>query len=424
MEIQVLRRYVVSSCVAAAMLAGCGGSQLSAPGPKPIPQTEMLMPQALQRPSVTQYRSLYSFKGTRDGETPTAGLTALNGTLYGTTPAGGKGYHGGYGTVFSMSPSGKEQVLHRFYGVGDGKFPSGDLVAYNGMLYGTTRTGIGGARWGTVFEINPSGGERVLYRFKGAPDGEGPSGKLFVLNGTLYGTTTSGGTVSEYCSRDGCGTVYSLSTSGSEHIIYRFTAESSGQSNGIAPISGVIAVGNRLYGITEEGGQFNEGVLFAVTLSGKESVVFSFGTGGSSGIFKPNGSLTSIGNELYGVTTEGGKRYLGSIYEVNAKGVAHLLYSFGTETLLGYNPEAGLCYRNGWLYGTSSSGGYSDSGTIFRVRASGTKSQVLYDFAGGLYGETPTSEVTFLTGMLYGTTELGGSSRKCPSCGTAWQLRL
>ena len=74
-------RYVLSSCVAIAILAGCGGSQLSAPGPMPIPQTELLLSQVLQKPSVTQYRSLYSFKGTRDGETPTAGLTALNVTL-------------------------------------------------------------------------------------------------------------------------------------------------------------------------------------------------------------------------------------------------------------------------------------------------------------------------------------------------------
>jgi uncharacterized repeat protein (TIGR03803 family) len=403
------------------LFAGCGRAQLP-PAAEAPPQASA---DTADRTAVTQYRSIYSFKGTKDGESPKTGLTALDGTLFGTTPRGGKGYHGGYGIVFGVSTSGKEQVLHRFYGVGDGKFPSGDLVAYNGMLYGETQTGTGGAKRGTVFEIGPSGGEHVLYRFKGAPDGDGPSGKLLVLDGTLYGTTESGGTTSEYCNRGGCGTVFSLSPSGSEHVIYRFSAQSEEHNNGTAPIGGVIAVGNRLYGLAGSGGQYDEGALFAVTLSGKGKLVFSFGAGGSSGIFRPLGELTSIGNELYGVTNEGGTRSLGSVYEVNATdGAGRLLYSFGTKNLLGDDPEGGLYYRNGWLYGVSDSGGYSDRGTIYRVRPSGTKSEVLYEFAGPPDGESPEGAVTSLQGIFYGTTETGGSAGKCGECGTVWQLKL
>lgn len=94
-----------------------------------------------------------------------------------------------------------ESVLYRFKGYThrDGQDPAAGLVALNGVFYGTTAAG-GGAKGckypdkcGTVYRITPTGEEHVLYRFKGAPDGWFPLANLLAMDGSLYGTTADGG---------------------------------------------------------------------------------------------------------------------------------------------------------------------------------------------------------------------------------------
>jgi uncharacterized repeat protein (TIGR03803 family) len=108
---------------------------------------------------------------------------------------------GGCGTVFSITPSGKEKVLYRFSGP-DGAYPDVTLLNVNGILYGTTFFG-GAYNEGTVFSITRSGHETVLYGFKDNPDGSYPQSGLSYVNGTFYGTTQKGGTYYD-------GTVYSI----------------------------------------------------------------------------------------------------------------------------------------------------------------------------------------------------------------------
>jgi uncharacterized repeat protein (TIGR03803 family) len=144
---------------------------------------------------------LYSFKGgLGDGENPTqAALLDVNGTLYGTTKRGGA-YN--RGTLFSITTSGKETVIHSFGGSVDGVYPYGGLIDVNGTLYGTTSNGGSiscGVRYGdihgcgTVFKTTTSGQEAVLHSFGAPKDGKYPYGGLIDVNGTLYGTTTAGG---------------------------------------------------------------------------------------------------------------------------------------------------------------------------------------------------------------------------------------
>lgn len=82
-------------------------------------------------------------------------------------------------------------VLYSFGGGSDGEHPNSSLVNLSGTLYGTTLAGGGG---GTVFSITSSGTENVLYRFngRGHPNGSQPNG-LFDVDGTLYGTAADGG---------------------------------------------------------------------------------------------------------------------------------------------------------------------------------------------------------------------------------------
>jgi uncharacterized repeat protein (TIGR03803 family) len=114
----LLSRYALSSCAAAAMLTGCGGSQLPVRAPGATPQGHEMAAHA----NSTNYRIVYSFLGSPDGGSPTARLIDVGGTLYGTTSQGGSYKYGacgtsnffGCGTVFSVTTGGTEKVLHNF----------------------------------------------------------------------------------------------------------------------------------------------------------------------------------------------------------------------------------------------------------------------------------------------------------------------
>ncbi|HYL26277.1 MAG TPA: choice-of-anchor tandem repeat GloVer-containing protein, partial [Candidatus Nitrosotalea sp.] len=184
-----------------------------------------------------------------DARSPLAGLVNVKGALYGTTVQGGK-Y--GLGAVFRISASGAETVVYSFSGGPDGSYPHARLIDANGTLYGTTYyggSGCGGAGCGTVYSVTTDGHETVLYTFRGGSDGSYPVAGLVFLNGTLYGTTAWGG--NSNCKGYGCGTVYSVSASGVEQVLHRF----SGGRDGAAPEADLVAVNGTLYGTTSGAGR-------------------------------------------------------------------------------------------------------------------------------------------------------------------------
>src|SRR5271165_2453754 len=142
----------VSRIVLAAFLAGCSHGSFAPPlqpgGLYGGAQTRVAL-----EPNAKGYGVIYSFQNGSDGAYPYAGLTALNGDLYGTTYGGGA--TSGWGTVFKVSTSGAEQVLYQFQAGNDGAHPYDGLVALNGTFYGTTAQG-GTSGSGTVFSITPT----------------------------------------------------------------------------------------------------------------------------------------------------------------------------------------------------------------------------------------------------------------------------
>ncbi len=90
--------------------------------------------------STNSYRVLHRFGGDPDGVTPYSGLLDVNGTLYGTTLAGGKSFPGG--TVYRTSTTRRGRILHRFKGDPDGEVPYSTLIDVDGTLYGTTAGGV------------------------------------------------------------------------------------------------------------------------------------------------------------------------------------------------------------------------------------------------------------------------------------------
>jgi uncharacterized repeat protein (TIGR03803 family) len=146
---------------------------------------------------------LHSFTGGADGEYPLAAPIVVNGILYGTTSGIG-GLTPNDGTVFALSTSGGTlTTLHTFTGgTADGENPYAGLTFLNGTLYGTTEFG-GTENGGTIFKVSPSGGSYgVLHSFTGS-DGAFPEAPLTVLNGALYGTVFQGG-------KYGVGTIFEL----------------------------------------------------------------------------------------------------------------------------------------------------------------------------------------------------------------------
>ena len=198
------------------------------------------------------YKVLYDFcslQNCADGTTPLAPVVRdTKGNLYGTA-----------GNVFKLTQKGKETVLYTFTGEADGGAPYGGLVRDSaGNLYGTTEYGGDlscdpSYGCGTVFKVDAKGKETVLHSFKGGTDGMRPyAGLIRDTAGNLYGTTEFGGSTKS-CSVSGwgCGTVFKLTKTGKEIVLYTFA----GGADSFMPEGGLVmdAKGN-LYGTTYGGG--------------------------------------------------------------------------------------------------------------------------------------------------------------------------
>jgi len=290
---------------------------------------------------------------------PISRIAANDGTLYGTTAAGGSANSC---TVFKIDPTGTESVLYSFTGGADGKAPyAGPVLDGPGNLYGTTQLG-GASNFGTAFKIDTAGVETVLHSFTGDADGGIPLAPLFwdFTSGNLYGTTTTGGA--------GYGTVFQIDAAGTLTVLYTFQ----GAADGGHPIGGLIRdnAGN-LYGTTNGGGLPNScsggsvgcGVVFKVDPSGTETVLYTFTGGADGGQPKAGLAMDSAGN-LYGTTATGGTADTGVVFELNKAGVETLLYAFGSG---GGAPSGDVVLdSSGNLYGTANSGG-SGYGTAFKL---------------------------------------------------------
>lgn len=330
---------------------------------------------------------LYAFQGGSDGANPASELFADSaGDVYGTTEfGGGTGCGGnGCGTFFVLTTSGQEQIVS-FQGGEDGAFPMAGMVAPNSeYAFGTTSqgggTGCGGSGCGTVFKISQSGVESVVHPFKGGKDGSDPIAALIAdKKGNLYGTTLSGGGTG--CHSKGCGTVFEITKSGKEMVLYRFT----GGKDGGEPAGRLLLDSNGVEGTTIAGGAHSVGTVFSVDSTGKEKVVYSF-AGGNDGA-APNAGLlpcTSTCNFVFGTTEFGGGSDCGgdgcgTIFEIDSSGKEKILYSF-TDSSDGAFPLADLVGsgkggaggKHGYLYGTASEGGTgcggSGCGTVFILK--------------------------------------------------------
>ena len=422
----------------ATISAGCGGLQLPVTAPGAMPESSRdASARTGVRIMTSSYRVVHTFSHTRDGGRPAGSLLDVNGMLYGTTQFGGAGscYREagtGCGTVYVLDPkSGRKKVLYSFRGgSSDGASPNGGLIDVNGTLYGTTTYGGGGCAYegcGTVYSISPTGTETMLHSFHGQSDGQWPFAPLLNVNGTLYGTTAYGG---GSCS---CGTVYSISTGGSEKILYNFARKDDGDG----PWAGLIDVNGTLYGTTLDGGSFGQGTVYSITTSGTEKVLYSFANSPDGA--NPTAGLIDVKGTLYGTTTTGGitgcqgvgQSGCGVVYSITTAGKEKVLYSF-TPGQNAWYPSTGLVSMKGTMYGTTEAGGggygcgNEGCGIVYSITTMGYEA-VLHVFSDSPDGASPDATMIDVQGTLYGATA-GGGGGKCVyyehqvGCGTIFAL--
>ena len=298
-----------------------------------------------------------------------------------------------------------ESVINAFDANPDGIGPVANVVqGSDGNLYGTTQHG-GASNLGLVFKITPAGVETVLHSFAGgAADGSLPTAALIQgSDGNFYGTTSGGGS-------KGAGTVFRITPAGVETALYSFGSSTTDGSTPNAAL--ILGSDGNLYGTTSKGGTSGNGTVFKITPAGVETVLYSF-AGGTADGSTPNAALV-LGSDgsFYGTTSYGGTSSTGTVFKITPAGIETGLYSFASVLGDGSTPNAALILgSDGNFYGTTSNGGQNNHGTVFKITPAGVET-VLYAFAGGnTDGSNPNAALILGgDGNFYGTTSVGGST--------------
>jgi uncharacterized repeat protein (TIGR03803 family) len=289
----------------------------------------------------------------------------------------------------------------------------------------------------TAYGKSLAASESILWSFgKGSDDSDGavPLASLIMdSRGNLYGTTAVGGNVTNPANGQGNGTVFELTSTGVESVLWNF----GNNPDGSRPQAGLTMDSNgNLYGTTLNGGVFASasdpgGTVFELTPpatsggSWTESILWSFGNGTDGN--SPFASLImDSSRNLFGTTSSGGANNVGTVFELTPNGGGwneSVLWSFDGAD--GANPKDRLVTNKGNLYGTTLSGGSSKSGTVFELTppamADGNWSEsVLWSFDPGSLGTqdgfSPEAGLVMdAGGNLYGTTASGGSYFQNPS---------
>lgn len=374
----------------------------------------------------TGYRTVVSFTGP-SGAAPAGGLVNDGvGSFWGTTSAGGEQ---NLGTLFKVSAAtGELTTILSFTGTGGPNFgaaPYGGLTVGGAGFWGATSAG-GASDAGTIFFIN-----RTTLQFgslihftgtTGVERGASPYGSLLNDdNGNLYGTTRFGGS-------DGKGTIFKFRMlDESLSVVWDFTG-----ADGREPWGELMDDGaGRLWGTTRFGGASNLGSVFRFQMQTEEvTTMVSFDGGGQSGKGSEplGGLLMDAFGDFWGTASLGGRNDRGVVFRVQSNGIFVAPIHFtGTNGLgtSGSFPAATLAGDgDGFLWGTAQSDGKSGRGAVFKVdpqSGGAVTMHVFDDAAAGLPGFLPqTALVSDGQGNFWGTTTRGGAS----GAGTIYKVNV
>jgi len=356
--------------------------------------------------SMSSYSVVTSFTSATTGKNPMGTLVkAANGKLYGVTSAGGGN---GFGTLFELDPSTDTFTKLADFtgsGTGNGNGSQCTLLEVSGKLYGTTRFG-GANNGGVIFEYDISGNTLTKKIDLALATGNTPVGSLMLAsNGNIYGTTTGGGSASQ-------GVIFEYVISSNTYT--KKIDLNSTQGGGFMG-SLTLGTNNKFYGVFRTGGAQNLGGVFEYDYANN---VYALKASLSSVLGSlPMGSFVMAGNgKFYALTSAGGSSGNGSIVEYTQGGtsVTKKIDLTGTSgAAMGSMPIATMIEAGGKLYGTTSTGGSNDLGTIFEYDYVNNVYTKKVDFNGTLAptGSNPKGIMALASnGKLYGVTETGGSS--------------
>jgi len=252
---------------------------------------------------------------------------------------------------------------------------------------------------------------QVIHEFDGT-NGASPYGHLIAADGRLYGMT-AGDTVGN------TGMVFSIKPDGSDYtVLHHFQGQ---PSDGAWPHGSLYLFENILYGMTWAGGCAGTncpnqdgngcGTAFSIQTGGSGyQVLWTFACGGADEWASlPNAHFISDGSLLYGTTSTGGGFDGGTVFSLKPDGSElNILHSFNAFTTAeGNQPAGGLVLDDGVLYGTTFEGGQADMGTVFSLQTDGSNFATLHSFTGS-DGELTESSLILAGGRLYGVTAAGG----------------
>lgn len=337
-------------------------------------------------------------------------LCVTGGAIYGLAQSA-KGFEdaedgldGRGGTLFKMNTDGSGfHVLHEFMvpnPLPEGGSPS-PLALSDGALYGFASAGNGGRR---VFRMNLDGtGYTTLKVWESFPPDAlayvQSFGRLAVSGSALFGILPGRGVVQDDPYNISVAQVLRMNTDGGGFTVLKeFTSLADG---GFAPLPELALAGSTLYGASPGDGIATEGRLFKLNTDGAGYAVlhtFQLRTfDPSQGLWtngdgaNPTGELTVSGNTIYGTTSEGGHSAAGTVFKLNTDGadftvLKHFSYPVWDPGTLSYtntdgsSPLPDLLLASNTLYGLASEGGQFHGGTLFRVNTDGSSFAVLKHF--------------------------------------------
>lgn len=352
------------------------------------------------------YWKIHDFMVKNSGSSPeNMTLLLYQGWLYGVAKYGGYGN----GVLFKYHPGDNKYVaLHYFSGI-EGSLPSGSLLlASNGKMYGVASNG-GTNNYGTLFEFDALTEQlQVKYHFIYAT-GIYPNGKMVEKDGYLYGVL--GNSLS---ANDGGLYRYHLATESME-LLHTFQ-----ETDGEKPLCDLLlASDGKFYGRTLKGGNFDNGVIFCYDPSVNSTAIVHHFTGSMDGFYSTGNLIELVNGKLIGTNYNGGQYSSGTLFEYNLTDHSYnTIYHFGTDPSF-RNPGPFLrLHTDGWVYGTNG----SVTPSVFRFYPDSMLPHQVSLFVPGNFNISNPYPVGGFTdygdGWFYSTTSSGGVSL----CGTIFRF--
>jgi uncharacterized repeat protein (TIGR03803 family) len=312
-------------------------------------------------------------------------------------------------TVPILSAQSKYQTIKAFgFAPQSSSFPrAGVIEGSDGALYGTTESG-GSNNFGTVYRIGKDGADLTILKSFAGSDGLRPNSRLIAVDNFLYGTTVFGG-----ASTSNRGTIFRLRSTGTDFTtVHQFAG-----TDGALPHADLMqAADGSLYGVTSAGGVSNLGTVFRLRPDNGDLTIIK-GFLGGDGASPYSRLVQGIDGMLYGTTTYGGISNQGTIFKLDCDGGNFEVLKHFLGTNDGAAPYAGLVFgTNGWLFGTTHRGGDLGRGTLFTIDPAGAGYVVLNSFGGPLSDQGNPYGLTLVHDLLFGVTFYGGSGSGTVFC--------